>query len=118
MAYDEVLESVAGVCAGCAILTLTGHRLLIKGNWKGSSEEEQTYANLVKEPEQATSTGLSYFGKTFVVTRPMEGGVIAQLDKEGIVVQKSDAGIIAAYWIEGHIPNQVTGAVAGAVRKL
>jgi hypothetical protein len=113
--WTAFLAPIAPVSDGAAILALTGTGYGKQGGWKASSAEEQSYAALLKDPSNAQAKGLSYNNKKYTVTRAIGETIIAQLAKEGIVLQQTSSLIVAAHYGEGQTLNSVSSRVAQVV---
>jgi hypothetical protein len=116
--WAAYLTEVAYVAADSAIISLQGARCGITGKWSASSAEEINYATILKDISSAQAKGLTYGGKKYIVTRALEDTVLAQLGKEGLVIQKSVTVLVAAHYVEGQVASQVAGKVAKVVAQL
>ena len=116
--WEAYLPPVAAVTDGCAIISLQGARCGTKGSWKASTQEEQNYAALLLDPNSAQSKGLTYGGKKYIITRALEDTIMAQLGKNGLVLQKSKTVLVAGHFVEGQVMNSVSSKVAVVVGQL
>jgi hypothetical protein len=116
--WRSFLSELCGVVADSAILSLQGARCGIAGAWAASQAEEVNYSRLLKNIGSAQAKGLTYQGTKFIITRAVDDTLFAQLGKEGIVLQKSILIIVAAHYVDGHVPSQVAGKVAKVVTQL
>lgn len=112
--WEAYLPPVEAVTNGCAIISLQGARCGTKGKWAASTAEEQNYAAIASNPSTAGQRGVTYGGKKYIITRAVDDTVMAQLGKEGLVIQKAKTVLVAGHFVEG----QVMGAVAGQVAKV
>jgi hypothetical protein len=116
--WDAYLTEVGYVAADSAIISLTGARCGTAGKWGATQAEEGSYANLLKDIESAQAKGLTYGGKKFIITRAIDDTILAQLGKEGLVIQKSVSVLVVAHYVEGQVVGQVAGKVAKVVTQL
>jgi hypothetical protein len=112
------LPPVTQVADGAAVVSVAGNLCGRMGNWKASPAEEQSYARLLKDPPSALSKGITYNGKKFNVARVLEDTIMAQLGKEGLVIQKSINVLVAAHFVDGQLMNSVSSRVAQVVNHL
>jgi hypothetical protein len=116
--WAAYLTEVGYVSSDSAIISLQGARCGINGNWAASTAEEANYASLLKDIGTAQAKGLTYQGKKFIITRAVDDTILAQLGKEGLVLQKSVTVIVAAHYTDGQVVGQVAGKVAKVVGQL
>jgi hypothetical protein len=116
--WAAYLTEVGYVASDSAIISLQGARCGIAGNWAASSAEEVSYANLLKDIGSAQAKGVTYQGKKFIITRAVEDTILAQLGKEGLVLQKSVTVLVGAHFTEGQVVGQVAGKVSKVVNQL
>jgi hypothetical protein len=116
--WAAYLVEVGYVAAGSAIISLQGARCGTQGSWGASSAEEVNYANLLKDIGSAQAKGLTYGGKKYIITRAVDDTILAQLGKEGLVLQKSVTVVVAAHYSEGQVVGQVAGKVSKVVNQL
>lgn len=116
--WAAYLPAVAQVSAGSAIVSLQGARCGTMGSWAASQAEEVKYAQLITNTATAQAQGLTYAGKKFIVTRVMDDTIMAQLGKEGLVIQKANTVLVAAHFKEGQVVNTVSAKLAYVVKTL
>jgi transcriptional regulator CtsR len=116
--WEAYLPPVADVSESCGIVSLQGSRCGKKGNWKASTAEEQNYAQLLNNITSATTKGLTYGGKKYIVSRAVDDTIIAQCAKEGLVLQKSKSVLVAAHTVEGQVLSNAASKVAYVVAQL
>jgi hypothetical protein len=116
--WAAYLTEVGYVSSDSAIISLAGARCGTNGNWAASSAEEVNYAGLLKDIGSAQAKGLTYQGKKFIITRAVDDTILAQLEKEGLVLQKSVTVIVAAHYTDGQVVGQVAGKVSKVVNQL
>jgi hypothetical protein len=116
--WAAYLVEVGYVSGGSAIISLQGARCGTQGTWSASSAEEVNYANLLKDIGSAQAKGLTYAGKKYIITRAVEDTILAQLGKEGLVLQKSVTVVVAAHYSDGQVVGAVSGKVAKVVNQL
>jgi hypothetical protein len=116
--WAAYLTEVGYVAADSAIISLQGARCGTAGSWAASSAEEVNYAALLKDIGSAQAKGLTYQGKKYIITRAVDDTILAQLGKEGLVLQKSATVLVAAHYVDGQVASQVAGKVAKVVTQL
>jgi hypothetical protein len=112
------LTEVGYVASDSAIISLQGAQCGVAGKWAATSAEEVAYSNLLKDIGSAQAKGLTYAGKKFIITRAVDDTILAQLGKEGLVLQKSLNVLVGAHYTEGQVVGQVAGKVAKVVTQL
>jgi hypothetical protein len=116
--WAAYLVEVGYVASGSAIISLQGARCGTQGSWGATSAEEVNYAALLKDIGSAQAKGLTYGGKKYIITRAVDDTILAQLGKEGLVLQKSVTVVVAAHYTEGQVVGQVAGKVSKVVNQL
>ena len=116
--WEAYLTPVAQVTNGCAIISLQGARCGTKGSWKATTAEEQNYAAILNNISTAGQRPLTYGGKKYIITRALEDTIMAQLGKNGLVLQKSKTVLVAGHFVEGQVMNSVSSKVAVVVGQL
>ena len=116
--WEAYLPPVAQVTNGCAIISLQGARCGTKGSWKATTAEEQNYAAILNNISTAGQRPLTYGGKKYIITRAIDDTVMAQLGKEGLVLQKSKTVLVAGHFGEGQVMGAVSAQVAKVVGQL
>jgi hypothetical protein len=116
--WAAYLTEVGYVASDSAIISLQGARCGVAGKWAATSAEEVAYAGLLKDIGSAQAKGLTYAGKKFIITRAVDDTILAQLGKEGLVIQKSSTVLVGAHYTEGQVVGQVAGKVAKVVTQL
>jgi hypothetical protein len=116
--WAAYLTEVGYVASDSAIISLAGARCGVAGKWAATSAEEVAYAGLLKDIGSAQAKGLTYAGKKFIITRAVDDTILAQLGKEGLVLQKSLTVVVGAHYTEGQVVGQVAGKVAKVVTQL
>jgi hypothetical protein len=112
------LPPITQVADGAAIVTLAGNVCGQLGSWKATTSEEQHYAQLIQDPQAARTKRLSYDGRKFATARVLEDTIIAQLGKEGLIVQRASTVLVAAHFVEGQSVNSVSSRVDQVVGHL
>jgi hypothetical protein len=116
--WPAYLTEISYVAADSAIISLQGARCGLLGKWAATPTEEVAYAGLLKDIGSAQAKGLTYAGKKFIITRAVDDTILAQLGKEGLVIQKSLTVIVAAHYVDGQIVGTVASKVAKVVNQL
>jgi hypothetical protein len=118
ISWRTFLVEVGSVAASAAIISLQGALCGTIGKWSASQAEEVNYSTLVKDIGSAQAKGLTYQGTKFIITRAIDDTILAQLGKEGLVLQKSQLVLVAAHYIDGQVATQVAGKVDKVVTQL
>lgn len=115
--WADYLTPIDQVSHGCAIISSQGVLLGKMGKWYPQDEEQYIFSFLMNDPVRTQSMGLYYGGEKYKVTKATGETVIGQDNKRGVVLQKANAVVVAAYYTSGNV-DDVCNRVSYVANKL